>query len=116
MISARILIIEDHAILARQLLRLVKELSLEPVGPVASLAEAEALVETKPPDAVLTDLTLDDGEAWDHVERWRERGIVCVIISGYARPPEETRCTGVPWIQKPFGVEELNAALGEVSA
>lgn len=113
-----LLIVEDHALLARRLTGIVETFSHSAVGPVATLAEADALIASPDTDidAVLTDLTLSDGDAWGHIVRWRERGLPCLVITGQMRPPASSKHGDVPWLLKPFDIEELDRAIDQLFA
>ena len=63
---------------------------------------------------VLTDLTLSGMTGTDVCRALRARGLTppAIVFSGYPPPPGATAVEGVvAWLQKPFAVDELLAAV-----
>ena len=110
----RILILEDDAVLRRQLGRLFTTRGCEVVE-TASVAGFVAAATDRPYDACLLDLWLPDGNGLDAWERVRlvQSGALAVVMSGEPTPEAHARaralgCTEL--LAKPFEVAALLAA------
>lgn len=120
-----LLLVDDDAAVRRFITRLLGRGGFT-VIPCGSVREAVTLVASPDVrfDVVLTDLVLSDGdgaEVASHVARCRP-GMTVVYMSGYGLQdlhPLERPPAGAPFLQKPFGRDELIATLtnaGEVAA
>lgn len=77
----RVLIVEDEALAALELERLVLELGYEPLGPAATREEAVAAALTGKPDLIVSDIELDDnGSGIDTIEEIRRVFTVPVVF------------------------------------
>jgi two-component system KDP operon response regulator KdpE len=110
----KVLLVEDDREL-RALLR--NSLALEGfrVRAAASLADAEALLEHDPPDVVVLDLGLPDGDGSDLVRRVRRASAMPILVVS-ARHVEAQKVALLDagaddYLTKPFGVAELLARL-----
>ncbi|HVS42109.1 MAG TPA: response regulator transcription factor [Candidatus Dormibacteraeota bacterium] len=81
--TIRVLIVEDHPLMARGLRSLLEDCEdLEVVGEVASAATAVATADSARPDVVLMDLRLPDGSGVDASRAIRDRcGAAIVVVS-----------------------------------
>jgi two-component system KDP operon response regulator KdpE len=111
---ARVLVVEDEAPLRRFL-----KASLEAHGYRVSLAEtlreARTLATSEPPDIVLLDLGLPDGDgiAFTHWLRdWSSRPVIVLSARGLERDKVAALDAGADdYLTKPFGVPELLARI-----
>jgi len=80
-------------------------------GPVATAAEAQALIAERIPDIAFADIKLQEGElAYNLIDYLHQRGSRVVVISGYAVLSQ--RLWNVAAIlQKPFSETDLLATL-----
>ncbi|GAA1476293.1 response regulator transcription factor [Nocardioides aestuarii] len=81
----RVLLVDDHAVLAESLsLLLGSQSDLEVVGTARTLADARRLVETSRPDVVLLDVALPDGDGIAEIPALLERhpGARVVVLTG----------------------------------
>jgi DNA-binding response OmpR family regulator len=78
---------------------------------VPTFLEAEALLDARPYDLVLTDIMLPDGNGIGIADAARERGIASVVVTGHAfqRPAEELARHEV--LLKPVRARELVGAI-----
>lgn len=115
--SARILLVEDDREL-RSTLRAALEVEGYAVLPAASLADAQAqwrhaLDQHNPPDLVLLDLGLPDGDGQDFLAHLRKQaGVPVVVISAREAEGQKIRLLDAgadDYLVKPFGVGELLA-------
>jgi DNA-binding NtrC family response regulator len=118
MVSARtlkVLAVEDDAELLRALGEALASPSTEFRG-CGTVGEALRLLVDWTPDAVLLDVTLPDGTAFDVLDeiRRREPAPLVVAISGTATPPDAFRlaqCGVRAYLQKPFGMTDIRDAI-----
>jgi len=107
----RILVVEDEALLAAQLVRDLRELGCVPVGPAATLAEALRMATSETAvDAAVLDINIGGRPSWTVADVLAERGIPFVFASGYAASDEVVRRNATV-LQKPFTREALARAL-----
>jgi CheY-like chemotaxis protein len=108
----RILIVEDEIIVALFMEDLLAELGYDVVGVVSRLDEALA----RAPDyqmAVL-DVHLNGKPVFDFADRLAEDGTPFVFATGYGERGIPERHRGRPVLQKPFGPDDLRAALKKI--
>jgi two-component system, response regulator RegA len=113
----RLLVVEDNAALRRALASALAGRASE-IRTAASVAEAEPLVRTWHPDAVVLDFALPDGNAFDvlRVIAETEPMPALVAISGMAGAQESFRLAqlGVrAFVPKPIEPESLERALDD---
>lgn len=112
----RALVVEDHASL-RESLALALRASCDEVATAGSVAEADAVVAVSgPPDLLLLDVVLPDGDALEVIAHVTARGPMPAILamSGEATSEQafELGKSGVPlFLSKPISLDELEAAL-----
>ena len=116
--GARVLILEDEFFLADDLARALREAGGDPVGPVATIAQAEAIVARERLDAAILDLNLRGEMASDFAERLAATELPCVIVSGYGGEGLPEALARLPRLEKPVGapavIEALKDALARV--
>ncbi len=116
MTSARIMIVEDEAVVAMDLESRLKHLSYEVAAVASSKADAVKAAESARPDLVLMDINLQGrpegiGAAREIGERF---GIPCIFVTAYADDAtlNEAKLTApMGYIVKPFSDRELRAAI-----
>jgi CheY-like chemotaxis protein len=107
----RILLVEDSWHVGVSMTRLLRVLGATVVGPAATGAEADRLLADMVPDVALVDFHLRDGEsAADLIDRFHDRGITVVVITGYAVLPVSPKNVAAI-LQKPVNVDLLLATL-----
>ena len=99
------LIVDDDAAL-RLLCRVNLELEGFAVREAATLAEADAAVDTERPDVVLLDLHLGGDDAIGLLGRLRSAGIPVALVTGSA-DPELYRDLADAVVPKPFNPQDL---------
>ena len=112
---ARILIVDDEALVARSLAAQVGRLGHEPVGIAFTGPEAVQCATTQRPDLVLMDFALPGANGAEAArEIWRSLGIPSLIVSGYA----DEMCVGaadeagaIGYLVKPVGALDLSPAI-----
>lgn len=110
----KVLIVEDETMVAMLVEDMLIGLGHDPVGPVASIAEAMALIDEKPFDIALLDVNLGGKEkAFPIAERLEGMGIPYALVSGYD-PRGIEACADALKLQKPFNQASLAATVAEL--
>jgi CheY-like chemotaxis protein len=107
----RVLVVEDEELIGLRLVELLEELGAAVAGPAGSVAEALQLVERETPTRALLDLSLRAETAYPVADRLLQLGVPYVFITGYAQGHLVARHGHAPVLSKPFGAEQLVAAL-----
>ena len=109
--GARVLVVEDEYFIADDLVRALHAAGGLAVGPAGSLAQARTLLDEGQVDAALLDLNLRGEMAFPLISDVQERGLPCVIMSGYSPEslPESVR--HVPSLEKPVDYERVVQSL-----
>ena len=112
--GTRVLVVEDDAQM-RRFLRATLSGHEFKVAEAATLAEGARLAAQDPPELVLLDLGLPDGDGLDLVGRLREWTTVPIIVLS-ARGREDDKVAALDagdddYLTKPFGVRELFARI-----
>jgi light-regulated signal transduction histidine kinase (bacteriophytochrome) len=110
--GARVLVAEDSAFVAMLMAEGLEAAGAVVLGPVARLAEAEALIAGSLPDAALLDIDLDGEAVFPVADLLTARGVPIVFTTGYeprlVLPPRYARAAVLP---KPCRGDEAAAAV-----
>jgi DNA-binding response OmpR family regulator len=109
--GARVLVIEDEYFIADDLAKALLSAGADPVGPVATVEQAERLIETQPIDAAIVDLNLRGVMAFDLARRLAAQHLPCLIVSGYSEEALPEGVIGVPRLEKPVAMDAVLRAL-----
>ena len=113
--GTRILIAEDEALVAMDLLDMVEAAGGEVVGPCSSVRACEAALENGEPVAALLDVRLGKEEVFGVAETIAEKGIAIVFHSGHADAEAIlTRFPHARFLPKPASERQLLGALAAV--
>ena len=108
----RILIVEDEAIIALDLAHAVEDVDGEVVGPVASVADALALLDITPINGAVLDANLFDGVVTPLVLHLLDLGVPFVIHTGTGLPADLAgRLIDLPLVMKPAPATSVVATL-----
>jgi two-component system OmpR family response regulator len=107
----RLLVVEDEDTIRQLLAGSLRFAGFE-VDAAASGAEALRAVKTSPPDLVLLDVMMPDGDGFEVVRRIRSSGPDVPVIFLTARDDVRDRVTGLAlggddYVTKPFSLEEV---------
>jgi CheY-like chemotaxis protein len=107
----RVLVVEDEALIAFQVIDALEELGWEVVGPAASLAAALELAGEERLDGAVLDVNLRGSDVYPVARLLDARGVPLVFTTGYraAMLPEPYRDR--PKVSKPFEAETLVASV-----
>jgi PAS domain S-box-containing protein len=112
----RVLVVEDEATIAFDLISDLTELGCTIIGPAATLSQAHRLINSDSFDLALLDANLD-GEPVDGLaSALAQRNIPFAFLSGYGREelPKEFRATRL--VRKPFTFEQVQSVVQELGA
>ena len=109
----RVLVVEDHASLARSIANGLREEGFA-VDLTARGGEAVGLADANPYDCIVLDVMLPDRDGWSIVKHLRETGSKSPVLTLTARDAVEDRVKGLnlgadDYLVKPFAWEELLA-------
>jgi DNA-binding response OmpR family regulator len=107
----RVLVVEDHAAFGRFVVALLEDAGWAVVGPIGEPGAALEMARRLPLDAALIDWMLRGEEAFAIADALAERGIGCVLMSGHPGSHLPARFRELPFLEKPFAMEALFAAL-----
>ena len=114
MTRSRILVVDDEPQILRALTTNLRGAGYE-VATAASVAEALAEAAMRPPDAVILDLLLPDGNGTDvcrELRRWSD--VPVIVLSAVGDETEKVAALDAgadDYVTKPFGIDELLARL-----
>ena len=112
--NARVLVVDDEPAILRFLKPALEANDYE-VTSAATLAEAMKRIAKEPPDVVILDLGLPDGDGKDVIRQVRQWSQVPIIVlSAREREAEKIEALDLgadDFVNKPFGVGELMARL-----
>lgn len=110
-----ILIVEDEAITALAMAKVLREAGYRPLGPVGRVDDALDLLRTARPDAAVLDLNLFGRSSQPVAEALRDMRVPFVICSGYGEGgPTLAAANDAPRLAKPVSGERLVGAVAQV--
>jgi len=116
----RILIVEDKAIVAIEIERMMTELNCRIVGggPVPRLQKALTILREHGAeiDGVLLDVNLNGDECYPIAEQLQAMGVPFILMTGYGSSTISPAYRSHPRLTKPFGFQDLIAMMMKVFA
>jgi CheY-like chemotaxis protein len=115
--GSRVLVVEDEYYLADDARSVLSDAGAEVLGPVATVADARALIAGDPAiDGVLLDINLRGEMAFEVADDLNSRGIPFAFVTGYdhAALPERFSCA--TRLEKPVSPEQLLKLFGSSGA
>ncbi|MFL5338124.1 MAG: response regulator [Geminicoccaceae bacterium] len=100
-VGARVLVAEDHALVALHLMTTLQAASYVVVGPVSAVAEALTIVDSAPPDAALLDLQFAAGNTAPVAAALLAGDVPFVVLTDDAGRELEPALAGAPRLAKP---------------
>ncbi|CAN7693789.1 response regulator [Rhizobium sp. LjRoot98] len=107
----RILVVEDEYFLADDTRRTLVNLQALVVGPVATVADALALIGGQEIDAAILDIHLGDELVFPVADKLEERNIPFVFATGFDPSIVPQRFAGFVLCQKPTELQKIARAL-----
>lgn len=105
---AKILIVEDEALVAMLIEDMVVELGHEVAGVAKSLDDALLMAQCLKFDLALLDINLNGQKSLPVAQMLAERGIPFLFASGYGASGLDERFIDNPILDKPFSIAQLN--------
>ncbi len=110
----RILVVEDEYMLAEDLRQVLEKLAAEVVGPLATVAQALALLHAgDTPDGALLDVNLQGDTIFPVLDVLRERCVPFVLTTGYDGWALPEAYANAPRCAKPLDMRRLSRMLHE---
>jgi DNA-binding response OmpR family regulator len=113
---ARILVVEDEALVGLMIEAMLADCGHEPVGPVHNLAEALAVLGARGVDAALLDLGLQDGLSVPIAQALGRLRIPFGIVTGFSPEFAARLLPGRPILAKPFRESDLEGLVSRLLA
>ena len=111
MVGKRVLVAEDEYFIAKSLVDDLQGIGADVLGPVATIADALALIAAEPLDAAVLDINLRGEMAYAVADALIKRGIPVVLATGYSSSALPSRYSNVLRCDKPVDVDRLAAKL-----
>ena len=113
---ARILIVEDEALIAELLVMYIDELGHETVGPAGTVDQALSLLKTDPPQFAILDCTLGSEESTPIAEALAKVNLPFAFATGRGVNALPEGFKDRPVIPKPYLFEDIERVLAKLSA
>lgn len=107
----RVLVLEDEYFLADDVRRGLEAAGAIVLGPAASLAAGQRLIDGTPPDLAVLDVNLRGRSAYEIADLLIAEGVPFIFATGYDGARMPPRFGAVPVLLKPYEVNALLAAL-----
>lgn len=112
----RVLVVEDEALVGMLTLNMVREMGYAALGPMTTIADANAAIGKDVFDVAVIDLNLNGLPAYPLADALHDRGVPFVFVTGYAPDSVDGRFSHIPIIQKPIPRDELASAIAQAVA
>jgi CheY-like chemotaxis protein len=113
---ARVLVVDDEALIAMMLSDLLSEYGHETVGPAHSEAQALELVKSTAIDAAILDVTLGDHDCFAVAAALGERGIPFAFATGHGAHAMPDAFRTRKTVSKPFDFEVVKQIVDDLVA
>ena len=100
--NARILVVEDEALIAMDLQALLEDAGYRVLGPANSSSAAMALIETDQPDVALLDVNLGRSDAFGVATFLTERKTQVIFLTGHTAHKLPLQHRHLPLVSKPY--------------
>lgn len=112
----RVLVVEDEYYIADDLRRSLSGAGARIVGPMSSVAQAEAAIQRGEFDFAVLDLNLHGESAAGIADQLRVLGVPFAIATGYGSGAVPSHLDDVPRLEKPFEAPEVVALISRMGA
>ncbi len=110
----KVLVVEDETLVAMLVEDTLADAGATVIGPVATVAEALAILRDQRPGVAVLDLNLAGETSEPVADALKQMGIPFVVASGYGAAGLPARHQDVPVLAKPYAPEDLTAALARL--
>jgi CheY-like chemotaxis protein len=107
----RVLVVDDEVLVAMLIADMLEDLGHEVVGPAHSLDDGLSLAQAGAFDCAILDISLNGRSSVPIADSLREQGIPFMFASGYPPDANEAGFQGVPLLQKPFNMRQVEETL-----
>ena len=107
----RVLVVDDEVLVAMLITDMLENLGHQVVGPAHDLEDGLALANAGGFDCAILDISLNGKSSMPIADALRQRGLPFMFASGYPPNPDENGFKGIPLLQKPFDMRQVEAAL-----
>lgn len=114
--ALKVLVVEDHAAMARGLALLLRREGMEVAGTAETLAEGERLIQRREADVVVLDVDLRGEDGLTLIPQARSRGMRVLLYTGGAAVSPESVEQADGTASKSGGAAELLASIRDVAA
>ena len=112
MAGKTVLIVEDEFLVADEMARFFESCGAKVLGPVPALAAAQSLIANGGPlDGAVLDINLLGEQVFPLLDVLRQRGVRCVLSTGYDQAVVPPAYQAIPFCQKPVESVEIARAL-----
>lgn len=111
--TRRILLVEDEPLIAIMMKEALRELGIEVLGPIGTVAAALSAAEREPLDGAVLDVNLGGDPIYPVADLLTARGISFVFVTGYSADAIDRRFAHVPVLEKPIEPEMLQEVFAE---
>lgn len=112
--GAKILVVEDEAVVAFDLELSLRDFGCAVLPLAASTADALAAIRAERPDVVLLDVLLSDGPSTPVAAELKAAGLPYIVTTGYDEGQiAEPLLRDAPRLSKPYRLDDLRRALLE---
>lgn len=108
---ARILIVEDEALIAELLVMYVEELGHEVAGPAATIDQALSILQTEAPELAILDCTLASEDSTPIAEALAQKNMRFAFATGRGAASLPAGFKDRPMISKPYVFEDIERVL-----
>lgn len=113
--ARRVLIVEDEILIAMVLEDVLDMLGHTVVGSPSTYAEAESAIAAGGFDLAILDVNLGNDPVFPLADKLREAGTAIIFATGSHRDSLPPRFAGAPVLEKPYAVQAVETALGELA-
>lgn len=100
-VTPQVLVVEDEALIAMLVARMLEDGGFSVIGPAADIKEALELVHTHSPDAALLDIELGGERIYPVADALEEQGVPYAFLTGFGKGVLPERFRDVPTLDKP---------------
>jgi DNA-binding response OmpR family regulator len=112
---ARILIVEDEALIAQLLAMYIEDMGHDVVGPAATVNEALSFLNSDPPAFAILDCTLGDQDCTPIAEALSNANLPFAFATGHGIDGLPANFKTQPMISKPFIFEDIERVLSSLT-
>jgi len=109
-----VLVVEDDYYLATDAARALRGAGAEVLGPCSREDEARRMLRERRPDAVLLDINLGPGPAFELAETLKDEKIPFVFVTGYDQAVIPPEFDGVERLEKPVHLRHIASAVAKL--